>query len=100
MRIPAKAISQSGVFDHPRSEAAERPTRGLGSSPDAHLLSFPAKRENIRGRLRGAYGDAPAWRSSSALKFVALAADGAIGMAREAIAISEVSIARERLAGR
>jgi len=39
MRIPAKAISQSGVFDHPRSEAAERPTLGRGSPPDDHLLS-------------------------------------------------------------
>jgi hypothetical protein len=33
VRIPAKAISQSGVFDHPRSEAAKRPTRGLTSHP-------------------------------------------------------------------
>jgi len=39
VRIPAKAISQSGVFDHPRSEAAERPTLGRGSPPDDHLLS-------------------------------------------------------------
>ena len=39
LRIPAKAISQSGVFDHPRSEAAERPTLGRGSPPDDHLLS-------------------------------------------------------------
>ncbi len=40
LRIPVKAISQSGVFDHPRSEAAKRPTRGLGSLPDDHLLSM------------------------------------------------------------
>ncbi len=40
VRIPVKAISQSGVFDHPRSEAAKRPTRGLGSLPDDHLLSM------------------------------------------------------------
>jgi len=39
LRIPAKAISQSGVFDHPRPEAAERPTLGRGSPPDDHLLS-------------------------------------------------------------
>ena len=39
VRIPVKPISQSGVFDHPHSEAAERPTRGLGSAPDGHLLS-------------------------------------------------------------
>jgi len=40
VRIPAKAISPSGVCDHPRSEAAERPTRGSGSPPDHHLLSM------------------------------------------------------------
>jgi hypothetical protein len=40
LRISAKAISPSGVFDHPRSEAAERPTRGSGSLPDHHLLSM------------------------------------------------------------
>ena len=39
LRIPRKPISQSGVFDHPRSEAAKRPTRELGSAPDGHLLS-------------------------------------------------------------
>lgn len=26
VRIPANPITHSGVFDHPRSEAAERPT--------------------------------------------------------------------------
>ncbi len=40
LRIPVKAISQSGVFDHPRSEAVKRPTRGLGSPPADHLLSM------------------------------------------------------------
>ncbi len=39
VRIPANPIAHSGVFDHPRSEAAERPTRGLRSPPDGHLLS-------------------------------------------------------------
>jgi len=29
LRIPLNPITHSGVFDHPRSEAAERPTRGL-----------------------------------------------------------------------
>ena len=29
LRIPLNPIAHSGVFDHPRSEAAERPTRGL-----------------------------------------------------------------------
>ncbi len=29
VRIPLNPITHSGVFDHPRSEAAERPTRGL-----------------------------------------------------------------------
>ena len=29
VRIPLNPIIHSGVFDHPRSEAAERPTRGL-----------------------------------------------------------------------
>ena len=38
LRIPVKAISQSGVFDHPRSEAAKRPTRRVASPLDAHLL--------------------------------------------------------------
>ena len=33
VRIPRKPISQSGVFDHPRSEAAGRPTRRLAFSP-------------------------------------------------------------------
>ena len=30
VRIPPNPITHSGVFDHPRSEAAERPKRGLG----------------------------------------------------------------------
>ena len=39
VRIPLNPISQSGVFDHPPSEAAERPTRGRSSAPDGYLLS-------------------------------------------------------------
>jgi len=39
VRIPLNPISHSGVFDHPRSEAATRPTGGLTSPLDAHLLS-------------------------------------------------------------
>ena len=39
VRIPRKPISQSGVFDHPRSEAAKRSTESLVSAPDGHPLS-------------------------------------------------------------
>ena len=39
VRIPLNPITHSGVFDHPRSEAAERPTRGLVHPHDGHLLS-------------------------------------------------------------
>ncbi|MCC6174766.1 MAG: hypothetical protein IT305_05630 [Chloroflexi bacterium] len=38
VRIPPKAIIQFGVFDHPWSEAAKRPTLGQ-LPPDDHLLS-------------------------------------------------------------